>query len=35
MMRMKIGNTEVDVNWEDNESAEALKTLCKDGPLTV
>ena len=35
MKRMKIGNTEVDVDWEDNESAEALKALCKDGPLTV
>ena len=30
MMRMKIGNTEVDVDWEDNESMEALKALCKD-----
>ena len=35
MMRMKIGKTEVDVDWADNESVEALKALCKDGPLTV
>ena len=35
MMRMKIGNTEVDVDWENNDSVEALKALCKDGPLTI
>jgi hypothetical protein len=23
------------VKWEENESAEALKALCKDGPLTI
>ena len=35
MMRMKIGNTEVDVDWENNDSVEELKALCKDGPLTI
>ena len=35
MMWMKIGNTEVDVDWENNDSVEALKALCKDGPLTI
>lgn len=35
IMRMKIGETAVDVEWEDNESAKALKKLCADGPLTV
>ena len=23
------------MNWEDNESVEALKELCQDGPLTI
>ncbi len=35
MLRMKIGDTEVAVDWEDNESVEALKELCQDGPLTI
>ena len=35
IMRMKIGETAVAVEWEDNESVEALKELCADGPLTV
>ena len=35
MLQMKIGNTSVTVNWEDNESVEALKELCQDGPLTI
>ena len=34
-MQMKIGETDVNVSWEDNEPVEALKELCKDGPLTV
>ena len=35
MMRVKIGETAVEVSWEDNESVEALRELCKDGPVTV
>ncbi len=34
-MKMKIGDTVVAVDWEDNESVEALKALCKDVPLTI
>jgi hypothetical protein len=34
-MQMKIGDTYVQVNWEDNESVEALKDLCKDEPLVI
>ena len=34
-LQMTIGGTAVNVKWEENESAEALKTLCKDGPLTI
>jgi hypothetical protein len=30
-MQMKIGETEVEVVWEDNESAAALKELARDG----
>jgi hypothetical protein len=33
-LSLKIGNTEVDVNWLDNDSVIALKRLAKDG-LTV
>jgi hypothetical protein len=35
MLRLKIGNTDVAVNWEENESVEALKALCRDEPLTI
>ena len=35
MLLMKIGETEVTVSWEDNESVEALMELCQDGPLTI
>ena len=35
MLRMKIGDTEVSVDWKENESVEALKKLCEDGPLTI
>ena len=35
MLRMKIGNTDVAVDWEENESVEALKALCQDKPLTI
>ena len=30
-MRMKIGETDVEVMWEDNESVAALKELAQDG----
>ena len=33
-MKMKIGETPVEVAWENNESVEALKELAKDG-LTI
>ena len=35
MLRMKIGETEVEVAWEENESVQALQELCRDGALTV
>ena len=35
IMQMKIGETAVAVEWEDNASVDALKELCADGPLTV
>lgn len=34
ILSLKIGNTEVDVNWLDNDSVTALKKLAKDG-LTI
>ena len=35
MLQMTIGETPVEVEWEDNESVEALKELCKNGPLSI
>ena len=35
MLRMMIGDTVVAVEWENNESVEALKALCQDGSLTI
>ena len=35
MLRMTIGDTDVAVDWENNESAEALKALCENGPLVI
>ena len=35
MLQMTIGETFVDVEWEDNGSVEALKELCQEGPLTI
>ena len=35
MLLMKIGNTEVTVEWEDNASVQALRDLCSDAPLTI
>ena len=34
-LTMKIDNTTVAVDWEDNESVEALKDIVKDKPLTI
>ena len=35
MLKMMIGDTEVSVDWESNESAEALKGLCVEKPLVI
>jgi len=35
MLQMTIGETLVDVEWEDNGSVEALKELCQESPLTI
>ena len=35
MLQMKIGETTVTVEWEENESVEALKELCLNTPLTI
>ena len=35
MLKLTIGETPVTVEWEDNESVEALKALCQDSPLTI
>ena len=35
MLQMRIGDTEVSVAWEENESVEALKELCREEPLTI
>ncbi len=34
-LQMTISGTAVNVKWEENESVKALKTLCKNGPLTI
>lgn len=34
-MQLKINDTTVSVEWESNESVEALKAICADSPLTV
>ncbi len=34
-MKMKIADTDVAVEWEDNESVEALRALCQDTPLVI
>lgn len=34
-LMMKIGDKKVNVEWEENESVEALMELCKDAPLEV
>ena len=35
MMQMRIGDTKVTVEWEDNESVQALRDLCSDNALTI
>jgi len=35
MLQMKIGETSVQVEWEDNESVQALRELCTGQPLTI
>ncbi len=35
MLKFRIGETPVTVEWEDNESVEALKALCQQEPLTI
>lgn len=35
MLQMRIGDTPVNVEWEDNGSVEALKALCQESPLTI
>ena len=35
MLKMMIGDKEVSVDWENNESAEALKDLCAEEPLAI
>lgn len=34
-LQMMIGSTPVSVDWEDNESVQSLKKLCKNQPLTI
>ena len=34
-MKLLIGDEEVAVQWEDNESVAALRELAADGPLTI
>ena len=35
MLTLKIGETAVAVDWEENESVSALRELCRAEPLTV
>ena len=35
MLRMMIGTTAVAVDWENNESVEALKAQCENEPLVI
>ena len=35
MLRMMIGDAAVAVEWENNESVEALKSLCAETPLVI
>ena len=35
MLKLTIGESPVTVEWEDNESVDALKALCLESPLTI
>ena len=35
MLQMKIGDTAVAVDWEENDSVEALAALCREAPLSI
>ena len=35
VLKMVIGNTPVSVKWEDNESVDSLKKLCRNQTLTI
>ena len=35
VLRMKIGNIAVAVEWEQNEAVEALKALCENEPIVI
>lgn len=35
MPKVRIGNKAVNVEWEDNESVQALRDLCSDKPLKI
>lgn len=35
MLQMQIGETAVAVDWEENESVEALEELCREEPLII
>ena len=35
MLQMRIGDTAVAVEWENNESVEALRSLCEEAPLVI
>ena len=35
MLQIRIGKTAVTVEWEDNESVQALRDLCTDNPLSI
>ena len=35
MLKLRVGETTVAVEWEENESVEALKALCREEPLTI
>ena len=35
MLQMKIGDTAVAVEWEENDSVEALAALCEETPLVI
>ena len=34
-MTMKIGDTKVNVDWEDNQAVEALRNMAEDGDVTI